>query len=168
MIEPSGNRALSLEDGMEDGKMDRWCGIILLLFSSITAYWAWKLPLGSAHRPGPGFFPLLLSLVLAFLAFLLFIAPWIEKPSEKPAEAQARRREAGKPLYILGILSIYAFSFQGLGFLLSTFLFLLLLKPVMGKKWPYVLTGALLVTIISYLIFEVLLQSQLPKGFLGI
>jgi putative tricarboxylic transport membrane protein len=149
-------------------KVDRWCGIILLVFSFLTAYWAWKIPLGSAHRPGPGFFPLLLSFVLAFLAFLLLIAAWIEKLRAKPAEAPLTRREARKPLYILVVLLIYAASFQGLGFLLSTFLFLVLLKPVVGKKWPYVLTGAALATILSYLVFEVGLQSQLPKGFLGI
>ena len=149
-------------------KVDRWCGIILLVFSFLTAYWAWKIPLGSAHRPGPGFFPLLLSFVLAFLAFLLLIAAWIEKLRAKPAEAPLTRREARKPLYILVVLLIYAASFQGLGFLLSTFLFLVLLKPVVGKKWPYVLTGAVLATILSYLVFEVGLQSQLPKGFLGI
>jgi hypothetical protein len=39
---------------------------------------------------------------------------------------------------------------------------------VLGKKWSYVLTGAALATIISYLVFEVLLQSQLPKGFGGL
>ena len=149
-------------------KANRWCGIILLLFSLLTAYWAWKIPLGSVHRPGPGFFPLLLSFVLAFLAFLLLIAALIEKLRAKPAEAPLTRRGARKPLYILMVLSIYAVSFQGLGFLLSTFLFLALLKPVMDKKWPYVLAGALLATTLSYLVFEVGLQSQLPKGFLGI
>jgi hypothetical protein len=149
-------------------KADHWCGIILLLFSLLTAYWGWKIPLGSAHRPGPGFFPLLLSFILAFLALLLLITSWIEKAREKSGEVPLSRREARKPLYILVILSIYAVSFQGLGFLLSTFLFLVLLKPVLGKKWSYVLTGAALATIISYLVFEVLLQSQLPKGFGGL
>jgi len=148
-------------------KLDRWCGIILLVFCFLTAYWAWKLPLGKVQRPGPGFFPLLVSFVLAFFALLLLVTSWVEKPTDRPGEAPFSRQEVGKPLYILVILSVYAFSFQGLGFLLSTFLFLLLLKPVLGKKWPYVLTGALLVTIISYVVFEILLQSQLPKGFLG-
>ena len=75
-----------------------------------------------------------------------------------------RGRRKTKVLYVLGILLVYAFFFPLLGYLLSTFLFLLLLNPVIEKKWSFVLAGALLVTLASYLVFDVLLQAQLPRG----
>jgi hypothetical protein len=69
--------------------------------------------------------------------------------------------------YILGSLLVYAFCFEKLGFFISTFFFFLLLKPLVQRPWGYVLCGSLLVTGISYLIFDTLLQSQLPKGIFG-
>ncbi len=73
-----------------------------------------------------------------------------------------------KIIYVLGVLLVYAFFFSILGYLLSTFLFLLLLKPVIEKKWSFVLAGALLVTLVSYFVFDVLLKAQLPRGIWGI
>ena len=149
------------------GRVDRLSGIVLLVFAALMAYFAWKLPLGTFQRPGPGFFPLFLAFVLAPLALLLLISSRMAPPAKGEETVHQPGRERKKILYILGSLLVYAFCFDKLGFLSSTFLFFLLLKPLVQKPWGYVLSGSLLVTGLSYLIFDILLQSQLPRGIFG-
>ena len=149
------------------GRADRLSGALLLILAALIAYFAWKLPLGTFQRPGPGFFPLFLAFVLGPLALLLLIPPRMAVPAKKEETVQPSRGERKKIFYILGSLLVYAFCFDKLGYLGSTFLFFLLLKPLVQKPWGYVLTGSFLVTVISFLIFDILLQSQLPKGIFG-
>jgi putative tricarboxylic transport membrane protein len=133
------------------------------------AYQAWNLPLGSSRRPGPGLYPLLLCLLLAFLAFLLFILPYLRKNiADSKENLLFSGKDLKKILYLLALLFIYSFLFARLGFLLSTFLFFLLLKSLIMKSWAFVIMGAILISLLSYWIFDVLLQAQLPKGIFGI
>ena len=153
--------------GVKMGWADRLSGVLLLVFAALMAYFAWKLPLGTFHRPGPGFFPLFLAFVLGPLALLLLLSSLTAVPQKEEEKVHPRKGNRRKILYILGSLRIYAFCFDRFGFLISTFLFFVLLKPLVQRPWGYVLSGSLLVTVLSYLIFGTLLQSQLPKGFLG-
>lgn len=145
---------------------DRLSGVVLLVLSLTMGYLSWKLPLGSFQRPGPGLYPLLLSLILAFLVLFLLVSSGLKKSVKTSENNPTSEKNPKKVFYLLGSLLVYAFCFESLGFLFSTCLFFLLLKPVIEKKWSYVILGAILVTFLSYLIFDILLQSQLPKGFL--
>jgi putative tricarboxylic transport membrane protein len=149
------------------GRVDRLSAVVVLVFTAGMAYFAWKLPLGTFQRPGPGFFPLFLAFVLGALALLLLVSSWVATPVKKEEKAEPEKSNPRKIFYILGSLLVYAFCFDKLGFLISTFLFFLLLKPLIQRSWGYVLGGSLLVTGISYLIFDTLLQSQLPRGIFG-
>ena len=147
---------------------DRWAGILIFVASLVMAYEAWKLPLGVFRRPGPGVYPLLLSLLLAFLAFLLLILSYFKKNITESYNLSFSLKDLKKNIYISVLLLIYAFLFARLGFILSTLLFFLLLKPLIMKSWGFVIVGAISISLLSYLIFDVLLQSQLPKGIFGI
>ena len=149
------------------GLTDRLSGAVLLVFTDLMAYFAWKLTLGTFQRPGPGFFPLFLAFVLGPLALLLLISSLMAMPAKKEERVYPHRSDPKKIFYILGSLLVYAFCFDKFGFLISTFLFFILLKPLVQRPWGYVLSGSLLVTVLSYWIFDILLQSQLPKGILG-
>ncbi len=46
-------------------------------------------------------------------------------------------------------------------------LFIFLLGVVEKKKWLFTVFVGIAVTVVAYLVFEVWLQSQLPKGLLG-
>jgi hypothetical protein len=62
-------------------------------------------------------------------------------------------------------LLVYAWTMEYAGFLISTFFFLaFLLRFIEPQRWSVVLLGALLTSSVSFLIFEVLLQCQLPRG----
>jgi putative tricarboxylic transport membrane protein len=67
-------------------------------------------------------------------------------------------------LTILALLG-YAMTMEYLGFLLSTFVFLVfLLRFIEPQRWSTVLLGALLTSGVSFLIFELVLKCQLPRS----
>lgn len=148
--------------------INRLIGVVVLVISLGMVYFAFNLPFGSFRRPGPGLYPLLLALALTLLTLPLFLSLG-DKPSlKKIEEHQPERLDLRKVFYVIGDLLVYAFCFQKLGFLLSTFIFFLLLKPVVQKSWRLVVMGAILVSLGSYLIFGIVLEAQLPKGIFGI
>ncbi len=76
-------------------------------------------------------------------------------------------RKSLTPLLTLMTLLAYILLLEPLGFVLTTFVCLLLLfKLSEPRKWlmPMVLSGV--TAVLSYLIFSVWLQSSFPKGLL--
>ncbi len=119
------------------GGVPEWHGRIVsqefffIFFSGVTIYLALKLPLGKIGKPGPGFFPLLLSVVIGFLAFVLFLRTLRSKVESGTEEIPTTK---WRLLYLLGDLCLYAFLFRPLGFLISTWIFLIALKPDCKEK----------------------------------
>jgi putative tricarboxylic transport membrane protein len=63
----------------------------------------------------------------------------------------------------------FALALERLGFLLTTFLLMvLLLRAIESQRWPKVVAIALMTALISYAIFGWLLGIPLPAGVLGI
>ena len=70
---------------------------------------------------------------------------------------------------VLFVLFMYSLSLVYLGFLITTFLFMiLLLKFLEPQRWTTTLMIAFLTSISAYLLFEIFLKVQLPKGVFGI
>jgi putative tricarboxylic transport membrane protein len=123
--------------------------------------------------PGPGFFPLLLGSLLGILGILLLVKSWIERRKAVGHDKEQSGEGAGlagfwtnkKPFSVLAGLVIYSAILERLGFLLSTFLFLmLLLRGVGSQKWTLAIITAVSISLLSYLIFEIWLKAQLPPG----
>jgi putative tricarboxylic transport membrane protein len=71
-------------------------------------------------------------------------------------------------ILVLASLFIYAVVLEKLGFLVSTLLFIgALLIIIERKKWLIVAIIAILSTLAFYIVFQVWLQSNLPKGLFG-
>jgi len=148
----------------EEGSSLVWLGLaVLICIGSL------RLSLGSFQNPGPGFFPFIAGLVLGTLAATVFF---------QARRAAAGARETSKPLWTSpsGVKKVvlttmvllgYALSMNYLGFLISTFLFLtFLLRTIEPQRWGMVILESLLASGISYLVFEIWLQAQLPRGIL--
>jgi len=147
-------------------RKDHFSGIFLILFSGITIYLALKLPLGNIARPGPGFFPLILSIIIGLLA-LLFLFRALRSKGKSEFLTGERPTTKWKVFYLLGDLCLYAFLYQKLGFIISTWIFLVSLKPIVKKKWIPVLLGSLFISISVFLFFNYLLKVELPMGILA-
>jgi hypothetical protein len=64
---------------------------------------------------------------------------------------------------------VAAFFFEWVGYLLTFFLLIvLLMKGVAQQSWKRILLTALLTTAGVYIVFVLLLEVQLPHGFLGV
>jgi len=134
----------------------------------MTALWSLKYGFGSLSEPGVGFITFFAGAILALLSLLLFLSSFREK--EKPADL--RELWAGldvkKVLYVLMLLVVYPVLLRPAGFPLSTFVLLFLLFRVKGSYgiWTTLL-ASFFVTAVSYLVFQVWLQVQLPRGIFG-
>jgi len=122
---------------------------------------------GTLHEPGPGFITFFAGAILAFLSLLLFFSSIREKEKATGLWELWAGLDVKKVLYVLGLLVAYTVLLRPGGFILCTFILLFLLFRVKGsyRIWTTLLVS-FFVTGVSYLVFQVWLQVQLPKGIL--
>ncbi|MFB3885440.1 MAG: tripartite tricarboxylate transporter TctB family protein [Thermodesulfobacteriota bacterium] len=125
-------------------------------------------PVGTLSKPGTGFFPLILGATLGILCLMLLLSSLgksTRREEKKGTSSLGKRRVA----LTFGVLLAYGLLLEPLGFLLCTFfLMFVVLKLVAGQRWSYSLLTSLLTTVASYVVFQKLLQTQLPPGILGL
>jgi hypothetical protein len=149
------------------GRADQASGSFWFIFSVFISYESYRLGLGSLHEPGPGFFFFLTGIVTALLSLTIILRSLKTRAPEEVQGAAFGKQGLAKIISVLLSLFLYAMLMEWLGFLIVTLLlFVFLLKVIEKKKWWLTVLVSLIVTAISYLIFEVGLQSQLPKGVL--
>lgn len=145
---------------------DRWSSSLWLIFSILICIESYRLGIGSFHAPGTGFFPFWVGMVFGILSLLLLIPTFIRKRKEETISEKIRW---GSIILVLASLFIYAIVLEKLGFVVSTLLFIAaLLMIIERKKWHIVAIIAILSTLAFYIVFQVWLQSNLPKGILGL
>ena len=141
--------------------------LVLLTLSGFLLLETRSLPIGSLRAPQVGFMPLLLGLLLAFLS-LVMLGQSLTAPKDRPHPERMTRAAWKKTALALGALFAFAFVFEHLGYILTTFfLIVFLMKAVQPHKWWVALTIASLSSSITYAVFT-LLGTLLPRGFLGI
>jgi putative tricarboxylic transport membrane protein len=120
---------------------------------------------GSLRRPGPGLLAFGAGAGIGLLALALFIRTFLSKPAVDAVRDEKSVRRV-KFFMICTSLFVYAAVISWLGFVLSTFLFVLfLLRTAQTEKWWRSLLKALLITAGNYLVFVVWLGIRLPEGF---
>jgi hypothetical protein len=120
---------------------------------------------GSLRRPGPGLLAFGAGAGIGLLALAVFIRTFLSKPAVDAVRDEKSVRRV-KFFLICTSLFVYAAVISWLGFVVSTFLFVLfLLRTVQTEKWWRSLLKALLITAGNYLVFVVWLGIRLPGGF---
>jgi sterol desaturase/sphingolipid hydroxylase (fatty acid hydroxylase superfamily) len=158
-----GKRRTGIKGGRNIEKWNRVTGYILLLIGVMTAWSSTQLSMGKFRHPGPGFLPFALAIILVFLALALILQN--RKKGEVPAPFWPERTWL-RPILGVAIFLLYAFSLGYLGFILTTFLFLVVWMWVIERvRWLTIMTLALGVTAVIYFIFEYFLEVPLPAGF---
>lgn len=147
-------------------KKDIFPGIFFFLFSLYICFESSQLGLGNWRKPGPGFFSFWSAVAMGILGLLvLFQSCKLKEDGNKPLTGSPWN---GKIICFLSLV-VFGFILDTLGFLLSSFLFLaFLIKFVERKSWTTALLFSLAVALVSYGLFEICLQSQLPLGILEI
>jgi putative tricarboxylic transport membrane protein len=146
--------------------LNRDSGACLFFLASGAGICLWSLQygLGTLAAPGPGFMGLCAGASVCLFSIIgLFANRGIRKGDGKLFGHLWR-----DSLLILLLLVGFALLLNFLGFMVCTFLFLIIL---VGRKktysWPMVLALSVGPSIVMYIVFEVWLQANLPKGLLG-
>jgi putative tricarboxylic transport membrane protein len=147
-------------------KRDLITGMIFLALTIVVFIETMKLQIGTPSQPQVGFFPLVLAILLGILT-LIFLGKTIRSRDEGKAPPWVSGGGLRPLILTTGVLFLYAFFFEPLGYLITTLLLIgFLVGTFRTKKWWVVVTVALISTGVSYLLFDTLLRTTLPKGLL--
>ena len=140
-----------------------WIGIGLFI-----CFLALKFEIGSFHSPGPGFLPLITGLFIFFMGMILVITQTLLKrriPGEEKNDFSFRITSFPRLIYTMILLLGYIIFIEPLGFILSTFFLMFgLFLDFEKKNYAGSLFFSCITSLLSYLIFEIWLRCQLPKG----
>jgi hypothetical protein len=138
----------------------------LTLFALAMLRPAYKLSLGSAAQPGPGFLPFWSFVILAVLSLAIFVQS-VLGGDLKAAPLWPDKTGARKVISVMIALFLYTVFLDYLGTLLCTSLLMFaLLKFIDPQKSITAILFSLLTTVIIYILFESFMKSQLPRGFI--
>jgi putative tricarboxylic transport membrane protein len=153
-------------ESFEMSKADRISGIFVLLFAVVMGYQSYRSGLGTLHKPGPGFLFFYTSIVLGCLSIVVIVRAFVQKEGES-LSIFGPFKEYWKAILVIVFSILYALLMEPIGFIPVTLAFFVVVLGVIEKKsWTYTILVSLLVTVAAYLLFEVWLKSQLPKGLL--
>jgi putative tricarboxylic transport membrane protein len=144
--------------------------IVLLSFSIAISYQASHYPFGTVSKVGPGFVPFYLGIALAVLSIIILIKTILMSKGEgRPAGEAFGRKKIVRVFLVFFSMVAYAFLIDKLGFPITTFIFtLVLFRFIESYGWVSSTLWALGTSLGNYLIFDLWLQCQFPKGFWGI
>ncbi len=147
--------------------------ISMFVFGAITAALSLQLPLGALRTPGTGFFPFVLGLALMALAAGRGVELYLARPKaaapETPAAPAAPQGDGATrrvALFVAGMIAAVALL-QPLGYVLSSFLLMLVLLQILGiRQWYASAAIALVSAAACYVVFVRWLKIPLPAGWL--
>ncbi len=141
----------------------------IAVISFLACGGAWKLGVGQVGSPGPGFFPLVLGGAAGVLSLVTLAGQLWKGRTLTPAPRAAMAGGIIKVAYILAALIVYGLLLERIGYVLTTVvIFGFLLRLVSTQKWRFVVGGAVVVALASFILFAWALGVSLPKGPLGI
>ena len=147
---------------------DQSSGLFWLVVGIGIAISSLKYGFGTLNEPGPGFITFFAGAILIILSFALFLSSFKNREDRSNLQSLWAGLDPGKVLYVIVLLVTYTLLLKPIGFLISTFFLLSLLFRIKGTyRLKTVFLMSLLVTVSSYIIFEIWLKAQLPKGILG-
>jgi len=149
-------------------KADRITSVLLIMISIHFGYTALRLPGPIGGRGiGPGGLPFVVSSFLLIFGLALFYRSIKGKETDDNHPRIWPKFKEKRNLYIVILATIaYPALIYVLGYVICTFLFLLLLmKALGGYRWRYVGLLSALFMIFLYYAFKVWLYMPFPKGF---
>lgn len=139
---------------------DFWSGLMFVVVGVAFAWGATEYAFGNSARPGPGYFPFGLGVLLALLGgMVLFKALTLESEGGDPIGPIAWR-----PLLVIVLaIAFFGFALPRLG-LACTLPVLIVLSALAGSefRWRDVLVTSVVLTVGSWALFIVGLKLTIP------
>ena len=139
---------------------DFWSGLMFIVVGLSFAWGALNYSFGSSARPGPGYFPFGLGLLLAALgAIVLFKALTIESAGGDPVGAIGWRAL----LIIVGSVALFGFLLPRLGMFIALPI-LVITSALAGDEfhWGEAIINAIVLTAFCWLVFIYGLSLTIP------
>jgi putative tricarboxylic transport membrane protein len=141
-----------------------WLAVGVVLF-----LWSLSYNIGTPTQPGPGFYPLGLGILLIFFSLILLGQGIRSFPTTKKVLPFSVSGGWKRVAYVVLVLLLLTFFFETIGYLSTFFLLIMLLMVGAGlRNWKRILLVAFFSALGVYLVFVLLLQQPLPRGFLGV
>jgi hypothetical protein len=144
--------------------VDRVAGVALVLIGLATLWESRAFPLGSLHRPGPAYMPVVLALLLIVFGVAVFAM----------GRGAHTLREVGWPEWrhavaIFAACAFAAWGLERLGYRLTMAVVVgFLLLALERKGWVLGLGLTLVMAWGSFYLFDTLLRVPLPRGPFGL
>lgn len=139
---------------------DFFSGLMFVIVGVVFAVGATNYSMGSSAKPGAGYFPLMLSVIMAILgAIVLFKSLTIETEGGDPIGHIAWR-----PLIVIVLaITVFGFTITRLGMVVSIPI-LIVIVSLAGDEfsWPGVVAAAVVLTAMSWFIFIWGLKLTIP------
>ena len=139
---------------------DFLAGLFLIAVGGGFAVGATQYSFGVAARPGPGYFPLGLGIILAILGLIVLVTSFV------------RKVEGGDPvgtipwrplICVVGALVFFGFALPRVGFVISFPLMIIFTAMASDEfRWKEAIFNAALLTAFSYGIFVAGLKLNIP------
>ncbi len=137
-----------------------WLGISLFVCIDSS-----RVGIGTFQVPGPGFFPFWSAIVLGSFAIIHAIGSNLKKKEAEEIRQDWKGIKWFKIILIVISLLFYTILMPWIGYLIATFLLLILLLSAVGRTRLWIRIMISMVTsITTYLLFSVGLGVQLPAG----
>ena len=146
---------------------DFWSGLMFVVVGVVFAVGATNYSMGASARPGPGYFPLMLSIIMAILgAIVLFKSLTIETEGGDPIGHIAWR-----PLLVIVVsIAVFGTALPRLG-MFMTIPLLIVMVSFAGDEfsWKGVIANSVVLTAGSWVIFIWGLNLTIPlkPAFMG-
>lgn len=148
---------------------NRIASVFFLGIGVFFALYARSVEIGTWNEPGPGFLPFWAGVTLSAMSIALLVGSYSRKAWAVRPSFFLRSDSWKRVLATFLSLIAYNLLLEPLGFTLTTFLFLLfLVKSIFPQTWRRTLLVSILGSVIARLLFINFLETQLPKGFLGL
>lgn len=140
--------------------------VFFLLFSLVITIESIHIGIGTAKNPGIGFFPFCQGFILFLLSVWLLVCVLLRKrkPTDKIEDLSFHWQNI---IMVTISILLYSYLLEYLGYLLATFILMgFLFSSIERKSWRSVLIATVCSSGISFLLFDILLKVELPKGTL--
>ena len=145
-------------------RADRGAAAVLTAFAIAGIVGARTLPFGGITRPGAGFFPMCLAVLLAIVAGTLLVRAMAGATTATSGPDPTRGGMARAAAALVGLLG-YVVLLEHVGFGVATFLLIaFLFRAIEPQRWAVALGGAAATVLVSHVVFQVWLRVRLPIG----
>ncbi len=144
--------------------VDRVAGAALVLVGLVTIEESRAFPLGTLHRPGPAYMPVLLAILLIVFGVAVFLMG-----SRALRLAEVGWHEWRHAVAIFGACAFAAWGLERLGYRLTMAVVVAFLLVLVERKgWVLGLVVTVGVAWGSFWLFDTLLNVVLPRGPFGL